>query len=203
MASGRGVRPSTAWLEVRKSVNGIDWGTPTRITLAHDGLYPWHVEVQWIASRGEFWALYNAKQPGSCTTPALFFATSRNGVSWTPVRRPVVAKGVHPAFQDIVYRSTFAYDPVEDDLRLWISGARFDRSKWIWSTLLIRKHRPSLFDKVARAMPPGLRATARGARRLAVAFRLAVPSLVVLAAVGCSHNAKHDSSGAGGHLAAG
>jgi hypothetical protein len=148
-----GCSASTAWLEVRRSTDGIVWAPPARIDLAHDGLYPWHVEVQWIPSRAEFWALYNAKQPGSCTTPALFLATSSDGMSFVPNRRPVVVKGAHAAFQDIVYRSTFAYDPVEDDLRLWVSGARFDR-KWIWSTLLIRRHRPALFDKLAGDSSP-------------------------------------------------
>lgn len=139
--------------EVRRSTDGITWGPPTRLTLAHDGLYPWHVEVQWIRDRGEFWTLYNAKQAGSCTTPALFLATSVDGLRVTPVRRPVVAKGADPALQDIVYRSTFSYDPAEDDLRLWVSGARFERSRWTWSTLLIRKHRPSLFDKLHADLP--------------------------------------------------
>lgn len=148
-----GCSAATAWLEVRRSSNGINWGSPIRISLAHDGLYPWHVEVQWIPSRGEFWALYNAKQPRSCTTPALFLATSQDGLAFTPVRRPVVAKGAHPALQDIVYRSTFAYDPLEDDLRLWVSGARFERSRWTWSTLLIRRHRASLFDNLAAGAP--------------------------------------------------
>jgi hypothetical protein len=59
-----------------------------------------------------------------------------------------VTRGAIPAFADIVYRSTFSYDPAADDLRLWVSGAQFDR-KWIWSTLLIRKHRASLLDKTA------------------------------------------------------
>ena len=153
-----GCSAGTAWLEVRRSSNGVNWGAPTVLELAHDGLYPWHVEVQWISSRSEFWALYNAKEPGSCTTPALFLATSGNGTSWSPIRRPIVTRGAIPAFADIVYRSTFSYDPVADDLRLWVSGARFDR-KWIWSTFLIRKHRASLLDKTAAdgrplAFPP-------------------------------------------------
>jgi len=153
-----GCSARTAWLEVRRSSNGVNWGAPAVIELAHDGLYPWHVEVQWISSRSEFWALYNAKEPGSCTTPALFFATSGNGTSWSPIRRPIVTRGAIPAFADIVYRSTFSYDPVADDLRLWVSGARFDR-KWIWSTFLIRKHRAPLLDKTAvdgtpMAFPP-------------------------------------------------
>jgi hypothetical protein len=147
-----GCSAGTAWLEVRRSSNGINWGTATVIDLAHDGLYPWHVEVQWIPSRAEYWALYNAKQPGSCTTPALFLATSGDGIRFSPIRLPIVTRGDIPAFQDIVYRSTFAYDPAADDLRLWVSGARFDR-RWIWATFLIRKHRLSLLDKTAAGSP--------------------------------------------------
>jgi hypothetical protein len=148
-----GCSARTAWLEVRRSSNGVNWGSPTVIDLAHDGLYPWHVEVQWIPSRSEYWALYNAKQPGSCTTPALFIATSGDGIRFSPIRRPIVTRGQIPAFEDIVYRSTFAYDPAADDLRLWVSGARFDR-RWIWSTFLIRKHRASLLDKLAAGEVP-------------------------------------------------
>ena len=148
-----GCAAQTAWLEVRRSSNGINWGSPTVINLAHDGLYPWHVEVQWIPSKSEYWALYNAKQPGSCTTPALFLATSGDGVSFSPIRRPIVTRGQIPGFADIVYRSTFSYDPAADDLRLWVSGARFDR-RWIWSTFLIRKHRASLLDKLAAGEEP-------------------------------------------------
>jgi hypothetical protein len=149
-----GCSAATSWLEVRRSANGVSWGPPSRIDLAHDGLYPWHVEVQWIPSRAEYWALYNAKRSGSCTTPALFLATSSDGTTFVPVRRPVVAKGEHPAIQDIVYRSTFAYDPGADDLRLWVSGARYETSRWTWSTLLIRKHRSSLLSPLAADESP-------------------------------------------------
>ena len=45
-----GCSARTAWLEVRRSTDGIVWAPPARIDLAHDGLYPWHVEVQWIPS---------------------------------------------------------------------------------------------------------------------------------------------------------
>lgn len=148
-----GCSARAAWLEVRRSKDGLSWGGPTAIDLAHDGLYPWHVEVQWIPSRAEYWAVYNAKQSGSCTTPALFLATSRDGVTFSPIRHPIVARGDIPAFKDIVYRSAFAYDPAADDLRLWVSGARFDR-KWTWTTYLVRKHRGSLLDKTAAGAAP-------------------------------------------------
>jgi hypothetical protein len=129
----------SAVLEVRRSADGLAWGAPQRLGLAHDGLFPWHVDVQWIPARGEYWALYNAKQPGSCTTPALFLATSPDGVVWTPIRRPVLAKGAFPPFQDIVYRGTFWYDALAGDVWLWHSGARYENRRWTWSAAVERR----------------------------------------------------------------
>lgn len=143
---GPGCSAADAGLEVRRSKDGITWSAPTALSLAHDGLFPWHVDVQWIPERQEYWALYDAKQPGSCTTPALFAATSPDGVTWTPTRRPLVSRGDHPAFKDIVYRATFRFDPARDDVWIWVSGAKFEGGRWTWSTLLTRRERADLLS---------------------------------------------------------
>jgi hypothetical protein len=130
----------TSGLELRRSTDGLHWGRPVAAPLEHDGFTPWHIDVQWIPSRRQFWAVYNGKLTRSCTTPALFLATSPDGIVWTPIREPLVRKGAIPAFQDVVYRSTFRYDAGSDDLWLWISGARFDFDRWTWSTALQRRH---------------------------------------------------------------
>jgi hypothetical protein len=130
----------TSGLELRRSTDGLHWGRPVSAALEHDGFTPWHIDVQWIPSRRQFWAVYNGKLTRSCTTPALFLATSPDGIVWTPIREPLVRKGAIPAFQDVVYRSTFRYDAGSDDLWLWISGARFDLDRWTWSTALQRRH---------------------------------------------------------------
>jgi len=134
-----GCSAADAVLEVRRSSDGISWGAPQPLSLAHDGLFPWHVDVQWIASRGEFVAVYNAKLPGSCTTPALFLATSPDGVRWTPLRAPLVVKGATPVLQDIVYRATFRVDAATGDLWLWVSGARLASGRWAWGTVFQRR----------------------------------------------------------------
>jgi hypothetical protein len=58
--------------------------------------------VQWIPTRNEFWAVYNGKTAGSCTTPAVFLASSPDGVTWRVMDQPVIAKGRVPQFADIV-----------------------------------------------------------------------------------------------------
>jgi hypothetical protein len=113
--------------------------------LTQDALWPWHVDVEWIPSRDEFWAVYNVKTASGCTTPAVFLASSGDGVTWQGVSRPLLAKGRIPEFEDIVYRSTFAYDPFTDAVTLWYSGARFEGSAYVWKAAVERRHRAEVF----------------------------------------------------------
>ncbi len=149
-----GCSAAAVTLEVRRSTDGLTWGEPTALALAHDGLMPWHVDVAWIESRQEYWAVYNAKRPGSCTTPAVFLARSPDGFAWTPVRQPLVAKGDDPRLRDIVYRASFEYLPAEDRLALWVSGARYEAGVWTWSTVLINRRAGTALDTKVPAPPP-------------------------------------------------
>ncbi len=140
-----GCGESSTSVEVRRSMDGEHWSEPTPVRLEQPELWPWHIEVQWIPSRDEFWALYNAKLAGSCTTPALFLATSPDGVHWTVLSQPVLVKGRIPQFQDIVYRSTMAYEPATDAVTFWYSGARHEASGYVWSAAVERRPRAELF----------------------------------------------------------
>jgi hypothetical protein len=151
-----GCSGESAELEVRRSIDGRTWGPPGRIALAHGTLTPWHVDVQWIPSRAEFWALYNVKQPGGCATSGLFLATSADGATWTAAPNPVLVKGRIPEFRDIVYRSTFEYRPASDDLLLWYSGARLTAGRWTWSAAVERRTRAELFTRTQAASTAGL-----------------------------------------------
>jgi hypothetical protein len=136
-------------IDLRASRDGVHWTYLSPVELKAGPLFPWHLEVQWIPTRHEFWALFNAKPSGHCSTPALFLATSPDGIRWTTVDYPVARKGIVPEFEDIVYRSTFHYDPVTDDVWLWISGARFRRRGWVWSTMEVRRERRALMEPIA------------------------------------------------------
>ena len=133
-------------VELRRSSDGIVWSPPVPVSLnSPAGLSAWHIDVQWIAPRNEFWALYNAKQRGGCLTPALFLATSPDGRNWRTLPEPVLQKGSIPAFQDAVYRSTFAYDPIADEITFWFSGARWDGHGYAWSGAVERVPRTELW----------------------------------------------------------
>ena len=138
----------SAAVELRRSSDGNTWSSPTTVTLSQPGLYPWHIDVEWIPSRSEFWALYNTKTPGSCTTSAVYLATSTDGVQWTTYSSPVLARGAIPEFQDVVYRSTFAYDDASDAVTIWYSGARYDAGNYIWRSAVQRRLREDLFATV-------------------------------------------------------
>ena len=76
----------------------------------------------------------------------MFLATSPDGVNWSTRNSPLLAKGIIPAFADIVYRSTFSYDPVSDDIFFWYSGARYDGHAYVWSAAVQRRTRADVFQ---------------------------------------------------------
>ena len=150
-AGAVGCAGSSTTVEVRRSSDGLEWSSPATVSLAQPGVFAWHLEVQWVAARNEYWALYNAKVAGSCTTDALYLATSADGVTWTTFRSPVLRRGAIPELADIVYRSTFAYDVDRDLVSLWYSGARFTTRGYEWHAAFERRRRADLFAGVARA----------------------------------------------------
>ena len=145
-----GCSSSATTVELRRSTDGLEWSSPTTAALTQPGVYPWHIEVQWIPTRQEYWALYNGKVAGSCTTDALYIATSADGVAWKTYRSPILRRGAIPEFADVVYRATFAYDPQRDVVSLWHSGARFTNRGYEWHAAFERRPRAELFQDVAR-----------------------------------------------------
>jgi hypothetical protein len=109
--------------------------------------------VRWIPSLAEYWALYNVKTPGTCTTPAVYLATSDDGSHWQTYPSPVLARGASSAFNDIVYRSTFSYDPRTDEVTFWYSGARYAAGAYVWSAAVQRRTRTALFAALVLAPP--------------------------------------------------
>ncbi|MEO6057500.1 MAG: hypothetical protein ABIQ49_11715, partial [Gemmatimonadales bacterium] len=77
-AAGCGAAATT--LDVRRSTDGMHWGDPAPAELVQDGLWPWHIDVQWLPSQGAFWAVYNVKTDGGCATPAVYLARSGDGI---------------------------------------------------------------------------------------------------------------------------
>ena len=120
-------------VELRRSADGLHWSSPETLALTGpDGTFAWHIDVEWIAARNEFWALFNAKTPGSCTTSTLYFATSTDGITWNVAPSPALRAGAIPEFSDVVYRSSVAFDAATHTVTLWYSGARLVGSGYHW-----------------------------------------------------------------------
>lgn len=154
-----GCSNTDAYVDVRQSNDGIDWGPPMRVTLNQPGGYPWHIDVKWIGALHEYWALYNLKSSGSCVTPAVYLATSPDGVQWTTYRNPVLQRGAIPELADVVYRSSFIYTKSDDMVTFYFSGARFDSTHYVWSGALQRRSREALFASLQQLDSPVLQRT--------------------------------------------
>jgi hypothetical protein len=140
--------PSTT-VELRRSRDGTKWSDPVTVSLTQGNAFVWHIDVQWIPSRKEYWALYNVKTPGICTTLSLYLATSSDGVTWKTYLAPVLTAGIIPEFADVVYRSTFAYDAESDKIRFWYSGARVVEGRYVWQSAFDRRDRAEVFESIA------------------------------------------------------
>jgi len=158
-------------VDVRHSTDGVTWGPAETTRVGRNGEYPWHIDVEWIPSRHEYWGVYNAKTRGSCMTDVVRFATSQDGVSWTEYPSPLLRAGAIPAFADVVYRSSLAYDPITNMVTLLYSGAREDNGSYTWEVATEQLDRLALMARITAPSQPTThshlphRAHAPGVRR--------------------------------------
>ncbi len=150
-----GCSAKSSRVTMRRSVDGITWSSRTPAGLTQPGYVPWHLDVQYVESRGEYWALTAAFQRGrGCMTSSLFLATSRDGTTWTTYPSPILAPGEFAPFSAAVYRSTFAVTS-PDSVTIWYSGARVATPKrgktpavFSWSAAVSHLRVASLFARV-------------------------------------------------------
>ena len=111
-------------VQLRRSTDGRKWATATTVRFTQPDFVPWHLDVEWVEARKEYWALVAAyPRGGACTSTSLFLATSADGTTWTTYPSPVLARGVVPQFATNVYRSSLLYD-ADGTVTIWMSGAR-------------------------------------------------------------------------------
>lgn len=149
-AGSVGCGSASTTVELRRSPDGLVWSSPTTVSLPQRGVFPWHLEVQWVPALREYWALFNGKVGGSCTTDALYLATSADGTSWRTYSSPVLRRGAIPELADVVYRATFAYDPETDLVSLWHSGASHTSRGYAWRAAFERRRRGDLLNTIGR-----------------------------------------------------
>lgn len=147
-AEGCGAMSTT--VELRRSADGVHWSAPESVSLADRDGFAWHVDVEWIPSRGEYWAVYPVKQPGGCVTDRLRFAVSADGVRWKTFPSPLLVKGANEQLRDIVYRSSIDFDASTGIVSLWYSGAALAEGSagYSWHLAWERMTMPALFARV-------------------------------------------------------
>lgn len=121
-----GCSAAVTTVERRASPDGLNWSGPVTVELVQPGQSIWHIDVQWIPARAEYWALYNTYAVGtSCATDGLYLARSPDGQKWTVYPSPIARAGLIDAFKDLIYKSTFMVDPKATRVTLWMSGASY------------------------------------------------------------------------------
>jgi hypothetical protein len=156
--------PSTT-VELRRSADGVHWSAPVTASFGQPSGFAWHIDVQWIPARNEYWALYPMKTPGNCTTTAVYLATSPDGVEWQSYPAPLLESGVLPELLDVVYRSSLEYDAVSDAVDVWYSGARHEEKSFVWRMARERLTIPALLARVTATDGAALLASSAAAMR--------------------------------------
>jgi len=124
------------FVELRRSDDGSVWSAPQSLqtTLVLKGettnYIPWHLDVQWVESEGEYWGLFCAyPQGGDSRATDLLLGTSKDGVTWTTYPKPILTPRSGQWDQNFIYRSTFVYDDANDVLDIWYSGGK-QNNQW-------------------------------------------------------------------------
>ena len=98
------------------------WSAARQVALVQPGYSIWHIDVQWIAERNEYWAVYSAYAGSNCTTQELFFARSANGLAWQTYPIPVISHGDLPWTAGTMYRASALYDAARDVIQFYTSS---------------------------------------------------------------------------------
>ena len=139
-------------LQQRRSADGLSWGDPQPVVLRVPGRVPWHWDVQWIASKSEYWAMVAAYPDGStCAHTAIYFARSQDGTTWTVSPLPLLAAGEFAPIKDLVYRSTFHYHEGSDAVSVWFSGAKLEGTTLHYAVALARYPMSEMLRRVSGA----------------------------------------------------
>lgn len=102
---------------------GAGWGRQVTAKLAQPGYSIWHLDVIYVPTLKEYWAVYPAYRSKTCQAEELFFARSRDGVRWESYAVPFLRRNAASWTSERVYRASIVYDGARDAIRFYVSGA--------------------------------------------------------------------------------
>jgi hypothetical protein len=142
-------------LTQRRSDDGIAWGAAEPVNLRIPGNVPWHLDVQYVAAKQEYWALIAAYPDGtSCSRTAIYFARSSDGTEWTVAPTPLLGPNEFGPMNDLVYRSSFHYHEGSDAISVWFSGASVGDGGFHMAMASARYPYADFLRKVGRSASP-------------------------------------------------
>jgi hypothetical protein len=131
---GCGSRTST--VEMRRAIRAgteldhLQFGDEVATNLAQPGYVIWHIDVAYVPSKHEYWAMYAAyplSGYGGCLEEDVFLATSGDGRHWRTYRAPLLDRSDDRFTFASLYRGSFEYDAEHDQLRTIVSARE---EKW-------------------------------------------------------------------------
>ena len=141
-------------LNQRRSSDGVAWSAPEPVNLRVPGRVPWHLDVQYVPAKREYWALVAAYPDGlSCSRTAIYFARSADGTDWSVAPTPLLGANEFAPLNDLVYRSTFHYHEASDVVTVWFSGARIGDGGFHFATAAARYPYADLIRRVSGTSP--------------------------------------------------
>jgi len=136
-------------LTQRRSADGVTWGEAAPVNLRVPGRVPWHLDVQFVPAKQEYWALIAAYPEGlTCSQTAIYFARSTDGTDWTVAPNPLLGPNEFGPMNDLVYRSTFHYHEASDAVTVWFSGAKLGEGGFHFAMARARYPYADLIRKV-------------------------------------------------------
>ena len=156
-AGAAGCGAATTTVEVRRSLDGVVWSEAGRDRPGRPDRSGRGTSTSHGSPRGMNFGRRTTPRPmAAAPPPRVFIATSPDGAAWATESQPVLIKGRIPEFQDIVYRTSFAYDPTTDAVTFWYSGARYQNGRYVWNAAVERRHRDEVFGRVSKLPDRGL-----------------------------------------------
>jgi hypothetical protein len=114
----------------RMSADGLNWSNPQSTNMAQDDYVIWHININYVPSKNEWWAAVTAYPRGQdcCTNTRLFFSKSGDGIHWTPYGKPILSASASGWDDSQIYRSSFLFDAQNNEIQVWYSAA--DPEAW-------------------------------------------------------------------------
>lgn len=115
----------TSVMTYRTSSDGLNWSDPLATDLVQPGYVVWHINVNHVPSKNEWWTAVTAFPSGQdcCANTRLFFSDSPDGIHWNSYSKPILSASASGWDSSQIYRSTFLFDAGTNGIQVWYSAA--------------------------------------------------------------------------------